>query len=139
MTLYPRQAIEQATGAEVWGVILGTLGRQGNTSILNHVITLLESKGKKYFILLLSEIFPDKLAQMQNVDAWVQIACPRLSIDWGSFFAKPLLSSYELEVCLDTTAWKETYPMDYYAKEGGSWANYNTNRTMDNKPQVMQK
>lgn len=27
---------------------------------------------------------------------WVQIACPRLSIDWGTAFEKPLLSPYEV-------------------------------------------
>lgn len=27
---------------------------------------------------------------------WVQIACPRLSIDWGTAFSKPLLSPYEV-------------------------------------------
>lgn len=29
---------------------------------------------------------------------WVQIACPRLSIDWGSAFSKPLLSPYEVKM-----------------------------------------
>lgn len=27
---------------------------------------------------------------------WIQIACPRLSIDWGTAFSKPLLSPYEV-------------------------------------------
>lgn len=27
---------------------------------------------------------------------WVQIACPRLSIDWGEAFGKPLLTPYEV-------------------------------------------
>ena len=27
---------------------------------------------------------------------WVQIACPRLSIDWGEAFSKPLLTPYEV-------------------------------------------
>ena len=28
--------------------------------------------------------------------SWVQVACPRLSIDWGYAFPKPLLSPYEV-------------------------------------------
>ena len=28
--------------------------------------------------------------------SWVQVACPRLSIDWGMAFEKPLLSPYEV-------------------------------------------
>jgi 2-(3-amino-3-carboxypropyl)histidine synthase len=45
---------------------------------------------------LLSEIFPEKLMLFSDVDAWVQIACPRLSIDWGHAFSRPLLTPYEV-------------------------------------------
>ena len=31
----------------------------------------------------------------------VQIACPRLSIDWGLAFTKPLLTTFEASVALD--------------------------------------
>ena len=71
----------------------------------------------------MSEIFPAKLDKFNKVDAWVQIACPRLSIDWGHHFTKPLLSSYEAfamfnEVKFPTTP-EEKYPMDFYSDEGG--------------------
>ncbi|CAI5468459.1 unnamed protein product [Closterium sp. Yama58-4] len=35
-----------------------------------------------------------------GIDAWVQVACPRLSIDWGEAFTAPMLTPYELEVAL---------------------------------------
>lgn len=31
----------------------------------------------------MAEINPLKLEQIPTVEAWVQVACPRLSIDWG--------------------------------------------------------
>jgi 2-(3-amino-3-carboxypropyl)histidine synthase len=31
---------------------------------------------------------------MEGVDAWVQIACPRLSIDWGEGFQKPVRANF---------------------------------------------
>lgn len=31
---------------------------------------------------------------------WVQVACPRLSIDWGEAFSKPLLTPYEVSTPL---------------------------------------
>ena len=65
--------------------------------------------------MLLSEIFPDKLRRLADVDAWVQIACPRLSIDWGAQFPAPLLTPYELSVALGRTTWQDAYPMDFYA------------------------
>ena len=62
-----------------------------------------------------------------------QIACPRLSIDWGEGFARPTLTPYEALVALRVVpGWWEAegapadeaiapYPMDYYARDGGVW------------------
>lgn len=73
----------------------------------------------------------------------LQVACPRLSIDWGTAFPKPLLTPYELSVALGDAEWKldecaepttngttngstavpkEVYPMDFYANKSlGEW------------------
>ncbi len=72
----------------------------------------------------MAEIQPAKLRKIKAVDAWVQVACPRLSIDWGTEYEKPLLSPYECEVMLQQTAWRESYPMDFYSGSGGPWSNY---------------
>ena len=84
----------------------------------------MEKNGKEYFLLFLSEINPVKLESFSEVDAWIQIACPRLSIDWGHHSKKPLLNPYEAFVCLKEIEWKSVYPMDYYSDEGGPWSNY---------------
>ena len=53
----------------------------------------------------MSEVLPAKLKLMDKlVDAWVQIACPRLSIDWGEAFSKPLLTPFEAQVALGVIA-----------------------------------
>jgi len=125
-------AIEQAKKAQHWGIILGTLGRQGSPKILDHLEELLKKCNKVYTIVLLSEVFPSKLQKFDAIEAWVQVACPRLSIDWGTQFSRPLLNPYEASVALEATAWQSCYPMDYYAKEGGAWSNYATPmRTVD--------
>lgn len=49
-----RAAIEAATGARSWGLVLGTLGRQGNPRILAQLRTLLERQGRPYVTVLLS-------------------------------------------------------------------------------------
>lgn len=56
-----RQGIDEAKRAKSFGVILGTLGRQGNPHVVAHITSLLREKGKQYFVLLLSEIFPAKV------------------------------------------------------------------------------
>ena len=58
------------------------------------------------------------------MDAWVQIACPRLSVDWGSAFNKPLLNPYEAFVALGEAKWLKIYPQDFYSAGSGPWTNY---------------
>ena len=52
---------------------------------------------RRWVAVLLSEVTPVKVAALSaGVDAWVQVACPRLSIDWGEEFGKPTLNPYEV-------------------------------------------
>ncbi|XP_012812029.1 2-(3-amino-3-carboxypropyl)histidine synthase subunit 1 isoform X1 [Xenopus tropicalis] len=116
------EAISAAAGAKTWGLILGTLGRQGSPKILEHLESRLQALGCRYVRLLLSEIFPNKLKLFPEVEVWVQVACPRLSIDWGTAFSRPLLTPYEASVALKEAEWQHTYPMDFYANESlGPW------------------
>ncbi|KAL2236739.1 2-(3-amino-3-carboxypropyl)histidine synthase subunit 1 [Sesamum indicum] len=145
-----RRAIERAIGAKSWGIVLGTLGRQGNPMVLERLEGKMRDRGLDYMVVLISELSPKKIELFGDaVDAWVQIACPRLSIDWGDAFKKPLLTSFEAEIALgDLAGWWERklrsngssectrsgdccrnenvqervdYPMDYYAQDGGEW------------------
>ncbi|KAJ2745761.1 Diphthamide biosynthesis protein 1 [Coemansia sp. BCRC 34490] len=117
-----KHAIEGARRAKKFGLILGTLGRQGNPKVLEELQGRIVERGRVYEVVLLSEIFPQKLAQFPDIDCWVQIACPRLSIDWGYAFPKPLLTPYEANVALDAVEWKDVYPMDFYAFDSlGPW------------------
>ncbi|KAL8932297.1 MAG: hypothetical protein Q9211_006397 [Gyalolechia sp. 1 TL-2023] len=117
------QAICQAKTAKRWGIILGSLGRQGNPHTMTMIENRLRERDIPFINLLLSEIFPGKLAMMSDIDCWVQIACPRLSIDWGYAFPQPLLTPYEALIALGVQEdWRSSnqgvYPMDFYAKEG---------------------
>ena len=115
-------AINTSHGAKKWGLILGALGRQGNPHTLSMIEIHLNEKGIPFVNLLLSEIYPGKLAMFEDVDCWVQVACPRLSIDWGYAFPRPLLTPFEALVVLGRRdGWEKTdgvYPMDFYGKEG---------------------
>lgn len=128
-----KKAIDKAKGSKRFGLILGTLGRQGSNKVLEHLQKRLKSHGKETSIILLSEIFPSKLELFKDIDAFVQVACPRLSIDWGTAFPKPLLTPYELSVVLGDAEWKIekvpsekdknlNYPMDFYSTYSlGEW------------------
>ncbi|ODN04782.1 Diphthamide biosynthesis protein 1 [Orchesella cincta] len=74
----------QSSEAKTVGVVLGTLGRQGNPIPMEHVYDKLVSKQLNPFVVLMSEVMPAKLELFKTVTAWVQFCCPRLSIDWGT-------------------------------------------------------
>lgn len=122
-----KAAIAAAKDARLVGLVLGTLGRQGSVGVLEEIEKLLQHRGVAHFTILLSEISPERLALMSTVDAWVQVACPRLSMDWGSSaYSKPMLTSYEAHVAFGDVTYKDVYPMDYYSNKGGPWGNYGT-------------
>ncbi|XP_072934540.1 2-(3-amino-3-carboxypropyl)histidine synthase subunit 1 [Epargyreus clarus] len=116
--------IKNTETASRFGLILGTLGRQGSTKVLENLEKQIQNSEKKYVKILLSEIFPSKLS-LFDLDAFVQVACPRLSIDWGTAFPRPLLTPYELSVSLGNSKWLKddgTYPMDFYSNSSlGPW------------------
>eukprot|EP01029_Cantina_marsupialis_P029626 TRINITY_DN781927_c0_g1_i1.p1 TRINITY_DN781927_c0_g1~~TRINITY_DN781927_c0_g1_i1.p1 ORF type:complete len:394 (-),score=100.17 TRINITY_DN781927_c0_g1_i1:219-1400(-) len=125
-----QEVISKASTAKHIGIVLGTLGRQGSKSILTKIEKLLKAYERKYTTVLMAELSPKLLSAFTDVDAWVEIACPRLAIDWGTAFEKPLLTPYELSVALGETEWKEVYPMDWYKKEGGPWSNYSVDEML---------
>ncbi|KAJ3299949.1 Diphthamide biosynthesis protein 1 [Kappamyces sp. JEL0829] len=122
------QAIRQGQSARKVGLILGTLGRQGSPKVMQYLEQQLQERRIPFVRVLLSEILPNKLALFDDVDLWIQIACPRLSIDWGYAYPKPLLTPYEAAVLFEKVPkWDEAgqdgvYPMDFYAKDSlGEW------------------
>ena len=128
------QAIEQARAADHFGFILGTLGRQGAPHLLHRLAALVSSTAtpRLHTVFLISELSAARVSLLpQSIDCFVQVACPRLSIDWGHEYDRPLLNTYEAEVVLGGAQWLAAdgegvarYPMDYYAEAGGEWSNY---------------
>lgn len=119
-------AIESARHATKFGIVVSTLGRQASPRIIHDLHDKLTSAGKSVRVVMMPEIKPELLKCFDGIDAWVQVACPRLSIDWGYAFEKPLLSPFEMNVVLgETCIPPDHYPMDYYAyNPGGPWSNY---------------
>lgn len=115
-----RAAIAAAAKATFVGLILGTLGRQGSPAILDRLRARLKSRNIPFVVVLLSEVQPKKVAALVGPHAWVQIACPRLSIDWGDTFNVPVLTPYEADIAFGGLPgwWEDNspYAMTYYAK-----------------------
>lgn len=118
-----KSAIAAAAREKSWGIVLGTLGRQGSREVLSRLVAAARARGKEVSVVLVSELTPAKLAALtrggrrregesgggeesssfspQPPGAWAQVACPRLSIDWGEGFGGlPVLTPYEAMVSL---------------------------------------
>jgi 2-(3-amino-3-carboxypropyl)histidine synthase len=100
-------AAAPAQGRRPWGLVLGTLGRQGSPAVLDRLAAALDAAGVAHFTVLLGEVSAQKLAAFGGggvVGAWVQVACPRLSIDWGEGLADavgaPVLTPFEAHAAL---------------------------------------
>ena len=125
--------MKKCKSAKRVGLVLGTLGRQGSVGILESLKEVLNEKGIQTFTVLISEISPERMSQFgDSVDAWVQVACPRLSIDWGESYSAPLLSSFEAFKLWggdsDLNEAEFHIPMDYYSNNTGPWGNYAARR-----------
>ena len=63
-----RREIVKARDGVRYGLILGTLGRQGNISLYGRLKNLLKKHNKKYVQFLMAEINPSKLLLMSQID-----------------------------------------------------------------------
>jgi 2-(3-amino-3-carboxypropyl)histidine synthase len=68
---------------------------------MKRIENLLKERKINYMTMMVSELSVEQLKQLDKIDVFVQLSCPRLSIDWGLYFEKPLLNSYEFYVFMD--------------------------------------
>jgi 2-(3-amino-3-carboxypropyl)histidine synthase len=67
----------------------------------------LEENGKAVCIFAAREITPEVLMEFPTVDAYVNTACPRVSLDDASKFKKPVLTVNEALVVVGELSWEE--------------------------------
>jgi 2-(3-amino-3-carboxypropyl)histidine synthase len=107
------------------GIIFGTLGRQGNPSILKRLCSLLNKNNKKYIIIMLNEITQNKIINYNKCECFIQIACPRLSIDWSDQFDRPMLTPYEIYLAFGQEKLENgVYNMNNYSNDTGEWGHF---------------
>ena len=65
-----------------------------------------EKTGKNAFLLAVRELLPETLMEFPTVDAYVNTACPRISLDAPSKFLKPVLTVNEFMVVSGESSWE---------------------------------
>ena len=83
--------IYKAADAKTFGVIVGL--KEGQISKLTALKFKkeLESEGKTVHLIALTDITNERLRNLKDIDAFIQVACPRISTD--NKFDKPVLST----------------------------------------------
>jgi 2-(3-amino-3-carboxypropyl)histidine synthase len=99
--------IDEAEKAKNFGVVIGLkLGQKKMDEALS-VKQKLEANGKTAYLLAAREITPEVLMEFPSVEAYVNTACPRISLDDASRFSKPVLTVNEALVVVGELTWEE--------------------------------
>jgi len=79
----------RAMDAKDLGIIIGAKEGQFKNEEAFYLYNELNRIGKNVFLVIMREITNDKLNEFQNIEAFIETACPRISDD---YFDKPVLS-----------------------------------------------
>ncbi|CDI05095.1 diphthamide biosynthesis enzyme Dph2 [Candidatus Nitrosotenuis uzonensis] len=91
-------AIYKAAEAKTFGVIVGLKeGQMSKTAALKFKREL-EKEGKQVQLFALTDITNERLRNLKGIDAFIQVACPRISTD--NEFDKPVLSTPQANALL---------------------------------------
>lgn len=103
--------IEKAMNAETFGIIVGEKRGQARKNLALKIKRKLEVHGKKAYLIYLNEIDPGTLMPFRKLNAFVNTACPRVTIDEAKRYKQALLTPNELDIMLGEERW-ENYRMD---------------------------
>jgi 2-(3-amino-3-carboxypropyl)histidine synthase len=99
-------SIEEARDAKTFGVIVGLKLGQKRLDAALKVKDLAEKHGAAAYLLAAKEITPETLLEFPAVDAYVNTACPRISLDAPGKFSKPVLTVNEFMVAVGESSWE---------------------------------
>ena len=75
--------------------------------IVEPLVKKFKEKDIEVVSILMSEMTPDKLMNFYDLDAFVEIACPRIAIDDFAKYKKPILTYKEALVALGEKSWED--------------------------------
>jgi len=91
-------AIYKAADAKSFGVIVGLKEGQLSKVFALKIKKELEKEGKEVQLFALTDITNERLRNLKGIDAFIQVACPRISTD--NQFDKPVLSTPQANALL---------------------------------------
>jgi len=99
-------AISKVKHARSIGIIIGTKPGQifGNFKVIKDKFKKL---GKEVTVVTMNEITQDKLTNLYNIEAFVELACPRIAVEDYGKYDKPIITFKESLVVLGELQWED--------------------------------
>lgn len=100
-----RGYIARAMGAKVFGIIVSTKSGQNRMELARHLVDIVNKHRKEAHIIMMDLVMPEQLLAFK-IDAYVNTACPRITIDDAERFHVPVLTPQEFEIALGEREWE---------------------------------
>jgi 2-(3-amino-3-carboxypropyl)histidine synthase len=72
-----------------------------------YLVDKLKENGKNPIVITMDEMTPDKIMNFYYIDAFIELACPRIAIDDFAKYPKPILTFKEALVALGIKSWED--------------------------------
>ncbi|KAF8325189.1 putative diphthamide synthesis protein-domain-containing protein [Cantharellus anzutake] len=119
--------IQRARDADVFGILVGTLGVSLYLPLIAKLRRVLRLHHKKSYTLSVGKLNPAKLANFMEIECFIYVACPENSIVDAKDFLRPIITPYELDLALQNeVVWPIKYALDFDQVLGGGFANMDT-------------
>jgi 2-(3-amino-3-carboxypropyl)histidine synthase len=78
-----------------------------NTYVAHRIKNLLEQNGYSAMLLCATEVIPETLESFTDLDAFVEVSCPRISTDDQERYHRPVLNPEEVMIALGKKRWED--------------------------------
>lgn len=99
-------SIQEAKNAKKFGIFVGLKPGQKHLDSALRMKELAEKNGRTAYLLAAREINPETLLEFPSIDAYVNTACPRVSLEATGKFGKPVLTVNEFMVVCGESSWE---------------------------------
>jgi 2-(3-amino-3-carboxypropyl)histidine synthase len=98
--------VQEACSAQTFGILVGSKLGQRHFDQAFNIRELAKKHGKTAYLLTAREIVPETLLEFPSINAYVNTACPRISLEAPQKFSKPVLTLDEFMVVIGESSWE---------------------------------
>ncbi|KAI9461404.1 diphthamide biosynthesis protein [Russula earlei] len=105
--------VQKARDADVFGILVGTLGIASYLPMIAHLRKVIARAHKKAYTISVGRLHPAKLANFAEIECFVLVACPENSLVDSKDFIRPIVTPFELQVALQPSpTWTGEYVLN---------------------------